>query len=137
MDLLPPRALTSHFKHADRDDQRNMLLRAGDERTSWTPNLALIATTFPVNAGRLRASSAAAGGQDGVDSWSSVVMGAQRIIRLCNSVELLAGTLDKLNARGRGASAQAVLLRMKLAALTAELVAADVIERARQRSAIS
>jgi hypothetical protein len=30
-----------------------------------------------------------------------------------------------------------VLLRMKLAALTAELVAADVIERARQRSAIS
>jgi hypothetical protein len=64
-------------------------------------------------------------------------MGAERIIRLCNSVELLAGALDKLNARGRGASAQAVLLRMKLAALTSELVAADVIERARQRSAIS
>jgi len=64
-------------------------------------------------------------------------MRTQRIIRLCNSVELLAGTLDKLNARGRGASVQAVLLRMKLAALTAELVASDVIERARQRSAIS
>lgn len=64
-------------------------------------------------------------------------MAAQRIIRLCNSVELLAGTLDRLNARGRGASTQAVMLRMKLAALTAELVAADVIERARQNSAIS
>jgi len=64
-------------------------------------------------------------------------MGAQRIIRLCNTVELLAGALDRLNARGRGASAQAVLLRMKLAALTSELVAADVIERVRQRSAIS
>lgn len=64
-------------------------------------------------------------------------MGAERIIRLCNSVELLAGTLDKLNARGRGGSVQAVLLRMKLAALTAELVAADVLERVRQSSAIS
>ena len=64
-------------------------------------------------------------------------MGAELIIRLCNNVELLASALDKLNARGRGASAQAVLLRMKLAALTADLVAADVIERARQRSAIS
>lgn len=64
-------------------------------------------------------------------------MAAQRIIRLCSNVELLACALDKLNARGRGASAQAVMLRMKLAALTAELVAADVIERARQSSAIS
>jgi hypothetical protein len=64
-------------------------------------------------------------------------MAAQRIIHLCNSVELLAYTLEKLNARGRGGSAQAVLLRMKLAALTAELVAADLIERARQRSPIS
>ena len=64
-------------------------------------------------------------------------MAAQRIIYLCNSVELLAYTLEKLNARGRGASVQAVLLRMKLAALTAELVAADLIERARQSSAIS
>ena len=64
-------------------------------------------------------------------------MAAQRILRLCNNVELLAYTLEKLNARGRGSSAQAVLLRMKLAALTAELVAADVIERVRQKSAIS
>jgi hypothetical protein len=77
------------------------------------------------------------GGQD-VDAFeSSVVMAAQRIIHLCNNVELLACTLEKLNARGRGASTQAVMLRMKLAALTAELVAADVIERVRQRSAIS
>jgi hypothetical protein len=64
-------------------------------------------------------------------------MAAQRIILLCNSVELLAYALEKLNARGRGGSVQAVLLRMKLAALTSELVAADVIERARQGSAIS
>ncbi|MGZ9032372.1 MAG: hypothetical protein ACXW2G_13435 [Burkholderiaceae bacterium] len=64
-------------------------------------------------------------------------MAAHRIIHLCNNVELLAYTLEKLNARGRGASAQAVMLRMKLAALTAELVAADVIERVRQSSAIS
>jgi len=64
-------------------------------------------------------------------------MAAQRIFHLCNNVELLAYTLERLNARGRGSSAQAVLLRMKLAALTAELVATDVIERVRQSSAIS
>lgn len=64
-------------------------------------------------------------------------MSTLRIIRLCNNVELLAFALEKLNARGRGGSAQAVLLRMKLAALTAELVAADLIERARQGSAIN
>lgn len=77
------------------------------------------------------------GDRDGEAFGSGVMMAAQRIIRLCNSVELLACTLEKLNARGRGASTQAVMLRMKLAALTAELVAADVIERARQSSAIS
>ena len=64
-------------------------------------------------------------------------MSTLRIIRLCNNVELLAFALEKLTARGRGGSAQAVLLRMKLAALTAELVAADLIERARQSSAIN
>ena len=64
-------------------------------------------------------------------------MAAHRIIHLCNNVEVLAYALEKLNARGRGASAQAVLLRMKLAALTAELIAADLIERTRQKSAIS
>jgi hypothetical protein len=74
---------------------------------------------------------------DGVGSEAGGVMAARRIIHLCNNVELLAYTLEKLNARGRGGSAQAVLLRMKLAALTAELVAADLIERARQSSAIS
>jgi hypothetical protein len=89
-----------------------------------------------MNAGRLRWSSAA-GGQDGDAFEASFVMAAQRIIHLCNNVELLAYTLEKLNARGRGASAQAVMLRMKLAALTVELVAADVIERVRQSSAIS
>ena len=64
-------------------------------------------------------------------------MAARRILHLCNNVEVLAYTLEKLNARGRGSSVQAVMLRMKLAALTAELVAADLIERARQSSAIS
>ena len=66
-----------------------------------------------------------------------VLRGQQRQAGVVGAAQFLASALDKLNARGRGASAQAVLLRMKLAALTAELVAADVIERARQRSAIS
>lgn len=64
-------------------------------------------------------------------------MAAQRIVHLCNSVEMLAYALERLNGRGRGASVQAVVLRMRLAALTSELVATDVIERARQSSAIS
>ena len=64
-------------------------------------------------------------------------MAAHRIIHLCNNVEVLAFTLEKLNARGRGNSAQAVLLRMKLAALTAELITADLIERTRQKAAVS
>ena len=59
-------------------------------------------------------------------------MSVRRILKLCNSVEGLAHELDRLNARGRGCTAPAVLMRMKLAAMTAELVAADLIERARQ-----
>lgn len=55
-----------------------------------------------------------------------------RIVELCNTVEALALELDRLNARGRGHTAPAVLMRMKLAAMTAELVTADVIERARE-----
>jgi hypothetical protein len=62
-------------------------------------------------------------------------MSAVRIIRLCNNVETLAHALERLNSRGRSGSTQAVMMRMKLAALTAELVAADLIERARQTSA--
>jgi hypothetical protein len=61
-------------------------------------------------------------------------MGVPRIIKLCDSVEGLAHALDRLNERGRGSTATAVLTRMKLAALTAELVAADLIERVRDES---
>lgn len=55
-----------------------------------------------------------------------------RIVELCNNVETLATELDRLNACGRGGTTPAVLMRMKLAALTAELVTADLIERARE-----
>lgn len=46
---------------------------------------------------------------------------------LCNNVEALALALRELYA---------VVLRMKLAALTTELIAADLIERARRTSAV-
>ena len=40
--------------------------------------------------------------------------------------------LGQLDAIGRNSSTTAVVLRMKLAALTTELIAADLIERARR-----
>ena len=54
---------------------------------------------------------------------------------LCNNVETLALALRELYAIRRGSSVTAVVLRMKLAALTTELLAADLIERARRTSA--
>jgi len=50
---------------------------------------------------------------------------------------VLASTLGKLNERTSGDRAQTTLLRMRLAALTTELIATDLIERARQRSVLS
>jgi hypothetical protein len=41
------------------------------------------------------------------------------------AVEVLAFTLGELDAIGRGDGATAVVLRMKMAALTTELIAAD------------
>ena len=64
-------------------------------------------------------------------------MAAQRILHLCNNVEALALRLEKLNERASGERAQAVLLRMRLAALTTELIATDLIERARQGSVLT
>ena len=64
-------------------------------------------------------------------------MTAQRIVHLCDSIDVLASTLGKLNERTSGEEAQAVLLRMRLAALTTELLATDLIERARQRSVLT
>lgn len=61
-------------------------------------------------------------------------MSVPRIIKLCNNVEGLARELDRMNERGRGSSTTAVLVRMKLAALTVELISADLIERARTES---
>ena len=63
-------------------------------------------------------------------------MAAQRIVHLCNNIEVLACTLEKLSERASSDSAQTVLLRMRLAALTTELIATDLIERARQRSVL-
>ena len=51
---------------------------------------------------------------------------------LCDKVEVLTLTLGHLDAIGRSSSAAAVVLRMKLAALMTELIAADLIERARR-----
>ena len=64
-------------------------------------------------------------------------MAAQKVIRLCNNVGVLVCTLAKLNERASGDAAQEMLLRMKLAALTTELIATDLIERARQTSALT
>jgi hypothetical protein len=64
-------------------------------------------------------------------------MAAQKVIRLCSNVGVLAFTLAKLNERASGDKAQEMLLRMKLAALTTELIATDLIERARQRSTLT
>ena len=51
---------------------------------------------------------------------------------LCDKVETLTLVLGQLDAIGRNSSTTAVVLRMKLAALTTELIAADLIERARR-----
>lgn len=59
---------------------------------------------------------------------------SDRIVRLCKHVELLACELDRWTARGQAGSARAVLLRMKLAAMTSELVTADLVERMQQAS---
>ena len=47
---------------------------------------------------------------------------------LCNKVEVLTLALGQLDAIGRSNSATVVVLRMKLAALMTELIAADLIE---------
>lgn len=59
---------------------------------------------------------------------------SDRIIYLCKHVELLACELDRWTARGQAGTARAVLLRMKLAAMTADLVAADLIDRMQKAS---
>ncbi|MGH6612110.1 MAG: hypothetical protein ACRECQ_17845 [Burkholderiaceae bacterium] len=53
-------------------------------------------------------------------------------MQLCESVEELARKLDRLTAMGRGHTTPAVLLRMRLAAMTAELVTIDLVERLRE-----
>lgn len=59
-------------------------------------------------------------------------MMSDRILRLCKHVELLACELNRWTARGQAGTARAVLLRMKLAAMMADLVTADLIERMQQ-----
>lgn len=62
------------------------------------------------------------------------MMVTDRIIRLCKSVERLACELDCLTARGHAGTTHAVLMRMKLAAMTADLVTEDLLERMRAES---
>jgi len=64
-------------------------------------------------------------------------MAPERTIHLCHDVEVLALSLGQLNARRCEDDAEAVLLRMKLAALTTELRATDLIERTRRSAAVS
>jgi len=57
---------------------------------------------------------------------------SDRITYLCKHVEFLACELDRWTSRGQAGTARAVLLRMKLAAMTAELVTVDLIDRMQQ-----
>lgn len=59
---------------------------------------------------------------------------SERISRLCISVERLACELDGLTAKGQAGTTRAVMMRMKLAAMTADLVTADLLERLRAAS---
>ena len=61
---------------------------------------------------------------------------SDRIIQLCKDVERLACELDRLTARGHSRTVYAVLMRMKLAAMTAELVTADLVERLQQAPSV-
>ena len=67
-----------------------------------------------------------------VNAVASEEMISDRIIRLCKDVEGLACDLDLLTARGHSRTVYAVLMRMRLAAMTAELVTADLVERLQQ-----
>ena len=62
-------------------------------------------------------------------------MMSHRIIQLCKDVERLACELDRLTSRGHSRTVYAVLMRMRLAAMTAELVTADLVERLQQAPA--
>ena len=64
-------------------------------------------------------------------------MVSDRIIQLCKDVERLACELDRLTARGHSRTVYAVLMRMKLAAMTAELVTADLVERLQQTPSVA
>jgi hypothetical protein len=55
---------------------------------------------------------------------------------LCDKVEVLTLALGQLDAIGRSSGATVVVLRMKLAALMTELIATDLIERARRGSTV-
>lgn len=61
-------------------------------------------------------------------------MTSDRIVQLCKDVERMACELDRLTARGHSRTAYAVLLRMKLAAMTTDLVTADLMQRMREAS---
>jgi crotonobetainyl-CoA:carnitine CoA-transferase CaiB-like acyl-CoA transferase len=62
---------------------------------------------------------------------------SDRIVQLCKDVERLACELDRLTARGHSRTVYAVLMRMKLAAMTAELVTADLVERLQQAPVVA
>jgi hypothetical protein len=53
------------------------------------------------------------------------------IAQLCDKVTKLANELDDLTAQGHARTGYAVLVRMRLAAMTVELVYLDLINRTR------
>ena len=64
-------------------------------------------------------------------------MMSDRIVQLCKDVERLACELDRLTTRGHSRTVYAVLMRMKLAAMTAELVTADLVERLQEATSVA
>ncbi len=61
----------------------------------------------------------------------NMVVPSVKVVNLCSRVERMATELDLLVARGHAKTTWCVMLRMKLAALTVELVWEDWLERMR------
>ena len=64
----------------------------------------------------------------GVGRWGAERV-SERIARMCTVVGTLARELDLLTAGGHARTVYAVMVRMRLAAMTADLVTADLVER--------
>jgi len=57
------------------------------------------------------------------------MMVSERINRMCAEVIRVSADLDQLTARGHSETVYAVMMRMKLAAMTVELECTDLVDR--------